>query len=203
MTADLINQALADVFMVEGVFSNDFDDPGNWTGGKVGVGELRGTKYGISAAAYPHLDLKSLTLKQAGDIYITDFWERMRCGEMAEKYPQVAVMVFNLAINCGRSNAGKMLQRAINNLNFVEGISIPPARQSAWQQAIWRLVGGKPLKVDGAVGPLTLSCLKQIPYPQALATGVFGEAYNHYIKGKIIYRAGWLNRIGKLYLKTE
>jgi hypothetical protein len=36
----------------EGGYSNDPDDPGNWTGGKVGVGRLLGTKFGIAAKGY-------------------------------------------------------------------------------------------------------------------------------------------------------
>ena len=42
---------------VEGGFSLDPNDPGNWTGGKRGVGELKGTRWGISAKSYPHLDI--------------------------------------------------------------------------------------------------------------------------------------------------
>ena len=33
----------------EGLFQNDRDDRGNWTSGKIGVGELKGTKFGIAA----------------------------------------------------------------------------------------------------------------------------------------------------------
>lgn len=43
--------------------TDDRNDKGNWTGGRVGVGQLKGTKYGISAAAYLHLGIKSLTLE--------------------------------------------------------------------------------------------------------------------------------------------
>jgi lysozyme family protein len=32
----------------EGGYSNNPDDPGNWTGGDVGEGQLKGTKYGVS-----------------------------------------------------------------------------------------------------------------------------------------------------------
>ena len=46
----------------EGGYTNNPNDPGNWTGGKVNSGTLRGTKYGISAASYPTLDIKNLGL---------------------------------------------------------------------------------------------------------------------------------------------
>jgi hypothetical protein len=35
----------------------DERDPGNWTGGAIGKGELRGTKWGISAQTYPQIDI--------------------------------------------------------------------------------------------------------------------------------------------------
>ena len=41
----------------EGGFDDDARDRGNWTGGRIGVGELKGTKYGVSAAAFPDLDI--------------------------------------------------------------------------------------------------------------------------------------------------
>ena len=33
----------------EGGYSTDRRDPGNWTGGRVGVGTLKGTKFGLAA----------------------------------------------------------------------------------------------------------------------------------------------------------
>lgn len=36
----------------EAGYSNDRRDPGNWTGGKVGIGTLKGTKFGIAANTY-------------------------------------------------------------------------------------------------------------------------------------------------------
>ena len=44
----------------EGGYSTDRNDPGNWTGGKVGSGTFKGTKYGIAANTYPNLDIKNL-----------------------------------------------------------------------------------------------------------------------------------------------
>ena len=44
---------LAETLAYEGGYSANPKDPGNWTGGKVGVGKLLGTKSGIAAASYP------------------------------------------------------------------------------------------------------------------------------------------------------
>ena len=43
--------------------SLDPKDRGNWTTGVIGKGELKGTKYGVSAMSYPHLDIRNLTLE--------------------------------------------------------------------------------------------------------------------------------------------
>src|SRR6185437_7679529 len=68
--------ALATVLAHEGGYQAMPDDPGNWTGGKIGAGELKGTKFGLSAAAYPNLDIASLTEAEAAAIYCRDWWER-------------------------------------------------------------------------------------------------------------------------------
>ena len=56
----------------EGVLSMDPKDSGNWTGGKIGLGKLKGSKYGISAASYPMVDIANLTLEGAKAIYLRD-----------------------------------------------------------------------------------------------------------------------------------
>jgi hypothetical protein len=47
----------------------DGKDPGNWTGGKVGKGQLKGTKYDVSAAAFPKENIAGLTKDKAIAIY--------------------------------------------------------------------------------------------------------------------------------------
>lgn len=93
----------------EGKFDDSPDDPGNWTGGAVGAGELRGTNWGISAAAYPHLDIKRLSRVDAKAIYSRDFWDRARCDEIAGA---VAYQYFDAAVNHGPGNGVRFLQRA-------------------------------------------------------------------------------------------
>lgn len=94
----------------EGGFQRSFNDRGNWTSGVVGVGELKGTKYGISAMSYPSLDIENLTLDQAKEIYKRDWWDAMKCDEMPE---ELAFQVFDGAVNSGRGNAVRWLQRAV------------------------------------------------------------------------------------------
>jgi lysozyme family protein len=93
----------------EGNYSNDKNDPGNWTGGAVGQGVLRGTKFGIAANTYPNLDIEALTREQAIQIYRSDFWEKVKCQEMP---PVVAFQLLDGAVNSGISQSLRWIQRA-------------------------------------------------------------------------------------------
>lgn len=93
----------------EGGYSNDPRDPGNWTGGKVNVGELKGTKFGIASHSYPYLDIKNLTLQDAKAIYKRDFWDILN-----DAHPAIKFQLFDAAVNHGHGNAIRFLQRAVN-----------------------------------------------------------------------------------------
>lgn len=94
----------------EGVYSTDPKDRGNWTSGIVGQGILKGTKYGISAMSYPHLDIKNLSMTDAQAIYLKDFWIVAGCDRVP---PETAFDLFDTAVNSGPSTAAKLLQAAI------------------------------------------------------------------------------------------
>ena len=94
----------------EGGLSLDRNDRGNWTSGKIGVGSLNGTKYGISAMAYPHLDIRNLTLQEAKDIYRRDYWNKCRCDDLPTA---IDYLVFDAAVNHGNSRSAKFLQTAV------------------------------------------------------------------------------------------
>lgn len=82
----------------EGGYVNDPNDPG---------GE---TKYGISKRAYPDVDIENLTLEQAKQIYLNDYWNRCQCDNLPA---MVRLHVFDAAVNSGVSQAAKWLQRAV------------------------------------------------------------------------------------------
>src|SRR5215471_2909318 len=94
----------------EGDFTDDARDPGNWTAGKRGEGQLKGTKYGISAASYPTLDIKNLTLDQAREICERDYWAKAGCPDLP---PRLAFAVFDAAVNNGVGRAVRWLQAAV------------------------------------------------------------------------------------------
>jgi len=94
----------------EGGFTDNSADPGNWTGGLVGHGVLRGTNFGISAAAYPSLDIAALTQADAEAIYRRDYWTPMHADTMS--FP-LALVAFDAAVNAGVRRSIIWLQQAV------------------------------------------------------------------------------------------
>lgn len=97
--SSLFDRAIEIVLEIEGGYVNHPDDPG---------GE---TKYGISRRAYPHENIRELTLEQAAALYRRDYWDRCRCGELP--WP-LALCVFDSAVNQGVVKAITLLQKAVN-----------------------------------------------------------------------------------------
>lgn len=110
-----INKALAVVFGHEGGLQCDPNDPGNWTGGKVGSGRAGCTKFGIATNSYPNLDIRRLTIQQAARIYERDYWNPLRLSEL--KSQAIATEVFDTAVNCGTKSSALILQKTCNHLN--------------------------------------------------------------------------------------
>ena len=93
----------------EGKFQANPKDRGNWTSGKEGVGELKGTKWGLAAMTYPHLDIANITLEQAKEIYYNDWWLKLKM----ERWPNVMkYQMFDAAFNHGTGRANQFLQFA-------------------------------------------------------------------------------------------
>lgn len=94
----------------EGGYSDNPDDPGNWTGGRVGHGQLNGTNWGIAANTYPEVDIKNLTVDQAAQIYRNDFVRPLRLEDYADG---VAYQLLDFAVNSGPRQAKKSLQKTL------------------------------------------------------------------------------------------
>jgi lysozyme family protein len=92
----------------EGDFTANPADPGNWTGGTIGAGICRGTRFGISAAAYPDLDIANLSLDAAKALYQRDYWQRITGDRLPSA---IALLVFDAAINNGTGRAVRWLQQ--------------------------------------------------------------------------------------------
>lgn len=107
----------------EGTFSNDPDDRG-------GV-----TKFGISKKSYPEEDIRNLTRERAEYLYARDFWLKPGISEIPGD--DLAVKVFDFAVNAGPSRAIRVLQQSLNHL-------------------------GEALRIDGVLGPKTLGACEDL-----------------------------------------
>lgn len=103
------DEAFATLIGNEGGLSLDQNDTGNWTGGEVGRGILKGSKFGISAASYPNEDIANLTLDRAKAIYARDYWAPAGCDRAPEA---VRFDLFDMSVNSGVRPAIKALQCA-------------------------------------------------------------------------------------------
>ena len=111
------DKAVEVILKHEGGYVNDPVDPG---------GE---TNMGISKRAYPYLNIKELTKKDAKDIYFKDYWLKAKCSKLPE---ELRMIYFDMVVNMGRSRAVKILQKAIT-------------------------AKGVKTAVDGGIGPQTIS----------------------------------------------
>lgn len=94
----------------EGGYTADPQDSGNWTGGAIGKGLLKGTKFGIAANTYGDLDIKNLTQAQAIAIYERDYWKKPKIDQLP---PAVGFQVLDASINHGAKRAVQFLQRGL------------------------------------------------------------------------------------------
>ena len=101
----------------EGGYQSFKEDGGNYTGGKVGSGELVGTNYGISAPALKEYlgrdittdDMKGLSKEDASSIMFDNFYKSRNIDKLPKELQK---NVLDMVINSG-SNGIKILQRGI------------------------------------------------------------------------------------------
>jgi len=139
----------------EGGYVNDPDDAG---------GE---TKFGISKRSYPKEDIPNLTIDRAKYIYNRDFWNILKCDQIIND--QVALNIFDFAINAGTIPAAKIVQRVVN------------------------------CKADGVIGPDTLSLVNRTESLSLIkafqkARSLFYVDVVIASPVKIKYLKGWISR---------
>lgn len=100
------DRALAFVLVAEGGFSDDPRDPG----GPTGHGITQGTfdSY-LAHQGQGARSVASITEEETRAIY-TDYWTRAHCSDLPD---QLAMCVFDCAVNMGPAQAVRLLQRAI------------------------------------------------------------------------------------------
>lgn len=128
------------------------------------------TKFGISKAAYPHLDIPRITKAQATEIYRRDFWDKIKGDSLNNQ--AMAERIFNMAVHAHPITASKLAQVAI-------GSTVVP---------------------DGNIGPLTLVALNKVQpeffalsYTLLCVTRYVAICRKDPSQKK--YLLGWLNRV--------
>jgi lysozyme family protein len=120
------------IFKEEGGMSLIRSDRGNWTGGQVGKGVLKGTNMGIAASSHPNLDIPNLTKDQATIIYANEYWGPAGCDKLPAG---VDLSVFDPAVNSGVSR-GKAHAAATGNMMPEPRIKAIAARRTAFYKGL-------------------------------------------------------------------
>lgn len=158
------NDAFEEIIGLEGGYVNDPDDPG---------GE---TKWGISKRAYPNLNIASLTIEDAKEIYWKDYWNWLGLAVLNDQ--EMAVELFEQGINFGNRISVQHVQYGIN------------------------LLGGE-VVVDGFIGPQTLKAINDLCTPEMkilhkIMNGLQFKRYLEIIEARPVqkkYFVGWLKRV--------
>ncbi len=160
---EVFEQALRFVFRWEGGLSDDVYDNG-------GI-----TKYGVSIKFLQSIDpkatedtIRNLTKEEAKQLFYEHFWIPCRCDLLPAN---VAIAVFDTAVNCGAPKAIKLLQSAL---------------------------GG--LIIDGIIGEATIKAIKEANEELLLSSYLYHrrQFYMNIVakhpKQKMFLK-GWLNRV--------
>ena len=182
--------AFAQMMGHEGGYANNPDD----NGGETYCGISR--KFHPAWAGWQHID--SLKERQGSiktnttfailhdyvrDFYRINYWDKMKLNSFTD--PRLAIDLFDTAVNCGTSAAGKFLQRTLNVLNN---------RAKYWAD----------LKVDGDVGAKSIYALERAYFMSKAAlvhtafTVIRGAFYIDIMERRESqeqFATAWLNRL--------
>lgn len=133
---DAFERALAIVLRLEGVLSDDPDDPGGLTkhgvsirfAGSIGL-DLDGD--GDTDAA----DMRALTRAAAAELYRDHFWNRLNCDALPYG---LALALFDAGVNQGPRPAARLLQRAAGAVadGFIGPITIAAVTRATGRHAL-------------------------------------------------------------------
>lgn len=152
-------RAVEFVLRFEGDYSDDHHDSG---------GE---TRYGISKRAYPNIDIKTLTRQQAKDIYYRDYFLRCKCNELPA---QLALILFDSAVNQGPTAAIRLLQKSLN-------------------------VGA-----DGVIGPITIAAAFRASPSLVITEFIARRAYQYALHPEVArFGLGWFRRLAACHQLSQ
>jgi lysozyme family protein len=181
------------VHKIEGVYTDDRDDKGNWTGNEVGSGMLLGTKFGIAAPTLVHYydendmgipsqqDMMDLTYKTALDIYKKDYWEAQQLSNF--KSQSLANVLYDGCVNQG---PGATLTILTNSL---EDINVDSTGVNTWNDFHEDLID--------EVNELPKSKIKKLFHL------IKNKRWEKYQLGKKKYQEGWKNRLDSITFNDD
>ncbi|GFE93517.1 glycosyl hydrolase 108 family protein [Acetobacter persici] len=211
-----LSKSLDFTMAAEGGYQCSKADDGNWSGGRVGRGNLAGTKYGISAAlmalvmgsvsAVNSSVMRKITVSQARSIATERFWQVMQCDSLPAG---VDVMLFDFGFNSTPDRAVRQLQATVG-VQFPDGTmgpdtllklvhakpaDIAPSISHDYAEQLQAWLGVSP---DGHIGPRTLQAAveQQAHYAMLIyALASKQEAAYRSFKNFPVFGDGWLNRL--------
>ncbi len=126
------------------------------------------TKYGISKATFPNVDIKDLSEADARQIYFDSYWAPYQMARITDQH--IANFIFDLLVNMGPGHDFQVVQRAVNAL-------------------------GNDLVVDGRAGPATIGAINAAD-PVALKAEIGTQAERFYQElNQPRFLATWLRRV--------
>jgi lysozyme family protein len=170
------DSALSVVLRHEGfsAFTNDPVDRGGAT--KWGITQTTLSAHRGRPASIQ--DVRDLSETEAREIYRRHYWERSGADRIVDQ--RVATKVFDIAVNLGvmrrGTDAAELLQRAVNVVRF-----------------------GRPIAVDGIIGPRTIEAAN-LCEPDRLLDAIKMEQRHYYLSliardpSQERFRIGWLRR---------
>ena len=184
MNKNIFDQANAFTAKWEGGFVNHPKDPGGATNYGVSLRWLKAEGIDVTGDGVIDInDIRALTVSKAAGLFHRGFWQPLHLNAFP---PLTATATYDAAVNTGRGQAAKFLQRACNTFP-----------------------GGE-ISVDGAIGPRTRArvlALEEQDFVLAIKCIEFREAFHNQLANNSPYPdgrdyrdflRGWLNRTADL-----
>jgi lysozyme family protein len=96
------------------------------------------TKWGITKRDFPEEDIPNLTKERAIELYKMKYWDPLNLDQVDNQ--EIADKLLDMSVNLGEGTTALRLQRALNYL-----------------------YPGRPISVDGDIGPQTLGAINSLP----------------------------------------
>jgi len=176
------------VHKVEGVYTEDNDDKGNWTLNEIGAGKLLGTKYGIAAPTLvsyyqkndlgvpTKADMEELTYEMALDIYKKDYWDKQQLQKF--KSQSLANVLYDGCVNQGPNATLDILNESL------EDVDMDSTNINSWNDFHDVLID--------EVNELPVKKTKK------LFDIIKNKRWEKYQLGKKKYHGGWKNRLDSI-----